>query len=93
MQTPLPTFQPNQSVQHTTHGAGVVLIDNGETAVVRFTLSIQECLKRELTLVRSLQERMAAETWDVPLEVIARVQAAAICSVNDTWGVYSPSRM
>ena len=88
-------FLPQQTVTHARLGSGSVLLDSGQTVLVRFHGSgtIEECLKGELTPVRSLDDRIKATTWDIPMEVIARVQAEAIHSVNDTWGVYAPSRM
>lgn len=80
-------------VRHGRLGDGVVLADRGETVLVRFGQDIKECLKGELTCVRTMEDRIAAELWDVPMDVIARVQAEAIVSVNDAWGVYAPSKM
>ena len=38
-------------------------------------------------------QAIEAETWHSPLEVVTRVQAECIQSVNDTWGVFSLSRI
>jgi len=86
-------WTPNQRVRHPRHGMGTVLMDRGETVIIRFTRGLEECLKSDLERVEAVEDRLQQSAWDVPLRVIARVQAEAITSVNESWGVYSPSRM
>lgn len=93
MAIPEQNWEMDTPVRHIRLGEGVALLDRGSTVVVRFGQSIEECLKSELTQVRSFKDRMMAEVWDVPIDVVARVQAEAIKSANDAWGVYSPSKM
>lgn len=80
-------------VRHSEFGTGRVVIDNAETVVVRFDHGIEECLALTLTAVSGPAQRIHDETWDSPLEVVTRIQAEAICSVNDQWGVFSLSRI
>ncbi|MFC1805393.1 DEAD/DEAH box helicase [Planctomycetota bacterium] len=80
-------------VHHERYGVGAVVANMGETAVVRFDQRIEECATSDLELLPPLIRRMGAAEWDVPLEVINRVQAEAITSVNSAWGVFARSRI
>lgn len=86
-------FAQNDLVRHPQYGVGNVLTDMGDTVVVRFGQEIKECAKEDLTPVLSLLQRMEKEEWDIPLEVINRIQGEAIRSVNDTWGTFARSRI
>lgn len=86
-------FQSGVSVRHPRFGVGTVLMDNGPTTLVRFADSIQECLRADLQPMAGLEQRLQSDRWDAPLDVINRAQAEAILSVNDTWGVFSRSRV
>src|SRR5262249_14213552 len=65
----------------------------GQTAVVRFEDGLQECDKAELTTVGTPVQEIFASPWNSPIEVVTRAQAATIESANDTWGVFSTSRI
>ena len=82
-----------ERVRHQRFGIGSVRLDEGITAIVRFEHGVEECEKSALELVPGLQQAINSPTWHAPLEVISRVQAAAIESVNDLWGVLSCSRI
>jgi ERCC4-related helicase len=69
------------------------MIDNGPTLVVRFAHGIEECDASDLEAVAAPFDVFERDEWDVPLEVVSRLQAEAIKSVNDTWGVFSKSRV
>ncbi len=86
-------LQQGESVQHAMYGTGVVVADMGTTAVVRFGHSIEELAKKDLKRVASLLQRLSEPIWDVPLEVINRIQAESIVSVNNAWGVFARSRI
>ena len=66
---------------------------NGATLVVRFAHGIEECESADLEVVAAPHEAVDRDEWDIPLEVVNRLQAEAILSVNDTWGVFSKSRV
>ena len=83
-------FQRDDRVIHPQFGPGSVLSDEGETVVVRFSSSIQECRKSELTLAPSQGQDAV---WAAPREVVARGLAYLIESINDSWGVFSRSRI
>lgn len=80
-------------VRSETFGAGHVIVDDGQTVVVQFEHGIERCTANELVQIDTPLQAAAKDTWDVPLEVVTRVQAEAIQSVNDTWGVLSKSRI
>lgn len=86
-------FKKDSQVRHAEYGLGRVRADDGETVVVRFEHGIEECLASSLESVIGVESRIHDDQWDVPLEVVARVLAEAICSVNDQWGVFSLSRI
>lgn len=80
-------------VNHPRHGAGQVIADAGEFVVARFGTTIQQVLRAELTLARSLEQSLATATLDESGETLMRATAMAIRSVNDQWGVFSRSRV
>ena len=86
-------FSKDDGVEHTRFGRGSVLIDEGETVVVRFEHGIESCEKTDLSLVSTPLQAISLSEWHPPLKVITRIQAEAIQSVNDAWGVFSPSRI
>lgn len=87
------TYNRGDRVKHLQYGDGEILIDYGETAVIRFEHGIEECPKANLLRSQSLEDAISNSEWHDPLEVIARTQALAIRSVNDMWGVFSLARI
>jgi len=86
-------YNSSDRVNHPQYGQGEVVIDNGETVVVRFEHGIEECAKSCLSRLQSLQEAIATSEWHNPQEAIAHSQALAIRSVNDMWGVFSLAKI
>ena len=86
-------FDSETAVRHPRFGAGKVVLNRGDSVVVRFDHGIEECLGADLELVEGLAERMAAQRLDPALHVVTRVLAECIRSVNDAWGVFSRSRI
>lgn len=86
-------FTTNATVRHPRFGLGQVVLDQGDSVVVRFGHEIQECLAVDLESVEALADRMAAERPDHALHVVTRVLGECIRSVNDAWGVFSRSRI
>lgn len=86
-------YNRGDQVNHFQYGNGEVILDNGETVVVRFEHGIEECAKSYLSRLQSLQEAIAAPEWYNPQEAIAHTQALAIRSVNDMWGVFSLAKI
>jgi len=80
-------------VRHDNFGTGRVEIDKGPTVLVRFEHGFEECEKLTLSLILTPLQAIELKKWHKPLEVITRVQAGAIQSLNDSWGVFSQSRI
>ena len=83
----------NAAVKHPGFGPGLVVLDQGDSVVVRFEHGIEECLATDLELVVDLAERLSSGRLDPALQVVARVLGECIRSVNDAWGVFSRSRI
>ena len=86
-------FNRDSAVGHPRFGRGQIVVDQGDSVVVRFEHGIEECLATDLELIDSLSERMAAGRLDPALHVVTRVLGECIRSVNDAWGVFSRSRI
>lgn len=80
-------------VKHERFGVGSVEYDKGVTVIVRFKHGIEECEKTALQQLLGPLQALELREWHNPLQVITRIQAEAIESVNDAWGVFSPSRI
>lgn len=80
-------------VNHPAHGGGKVMLDSGDTVVVRFGAEIHQVLRSELSLSRSLAISLEDGRVDDSVDAILRASALAIRSVNDQWGVFSRSRV
>jgi superfamily II DNA or RNA helicase len=86
-------YEKGTTVRHPRFGRGVVRLDDGETTLVRFEHGVEECLRTDLELLDGVNERALAGKWDPAINVVTRVLANCICSVNDSWGVFSRSRI
>ncbi|MCG7881582.1 MAG: helicase SNF2, partial [Candidatus Thiodiazotropha endolucinida] len=86
-------LRPGDEVVHQRYGPGSVEYPKGETAIVRFEHGLEECDIQALKKQVSLKAALELNEWHNPVEVIAKSQAAAIQSVNDSWGVFSRSRI
>lgn len=86
-------FAKDDQVRSSQFGIGRIILDDGATVVVRFEHGIEECEASSLEKLRTAQQALDISEWHAPLEVITRIQAEAIQSVNDSWGVLSRSRI
>lgn len=86
-------FEKDQQVQHPGFGTGTVILDQGETVIVRFGDRIESCETAALTRRIALAEAARLGHWSPTLDVTLKAQAAAIRSLNDAWGVFSRSRI
>lgn len=86
-------FNGDSAVKHPRFGRGQVVVDQGDSVIVRFEHGIEECLTADLQLMDSLYDRIAAKRLDPALHVVTRVLGECIRSVNDAWGVFSRSRI
>jgi ERCC4-related helicase len=88
-----PSWDTGARVDSDRFGIGTIQLDKGPTAIIRFEHGLEECDKQELRPIASPHEVLNRKKWDVPLELVNRLQAESIHSVNDTWGVFSRSRI
>ena len=86
-------FDQGVAVRHDRFGRGQVVVDQGESVVVRFEHGIEECLVGEVVPLDDLSTRLADGRFDPPLPVVARILGLCIRSVNDSWGVFARSRI
>ena len=86
-------FNPGDNVRHAGFGRGEVVVDQGESVVVRFGHGLEECLASEVEQLDDLATRLAEGRCDPTLPVVARILAHCIRSVNDAWGVFARSRI
>ncbi len=86
-------YDQGDHVESAKFGLGQVILDDGRTVVAQFEHGIERCLPSELAQVATPAQAITRMTWDVPLEVVVRMLAEAIQSVNDMWGVLSKSRI
>jgi ERCC4-related helicase len=82
-----------QTVYHKRFGAGIVELAKGETVIVRFEHGLEECRTETLIIQLGVEDAIAALHWYSPLETITRLLAEAILSINESWGVFSRSRI
>jgi ERCC4-related helicase len=81
------------AVNHPRHGLGRVVVDLGETVVVRFGATVQQVLASEIAVAPSLHTALRDGASGSPIDAIVRAQALAIRSVNNQWGIFSRSRV
>ncbi len=86
-------FIIGSEVRHQRFGNGLVEFIKGKTAFVRFAHGIESCDLSSLGKRTGLLDVLDKGNFQPPLEVIAKAQALAIQSVNDSWGVFSRSKI
>jgi ERCC4-related helicase len=80
-------------VKHPVFGIGRIEADLGDTVIVRFSHGLEQCDPGDLAEFLSA-ERALSEGIGSPIgKVILRMLSHSISSCNDTWGVFSPSRI
>lgn len=87
------TLIAGNQVKHQRFGIGEVQLVRETTALVRFESGFEERPIAELELVKDAMEAISEGKFDNLREVLARCQALTIRSVNDSWGVFSTSRI
>ena len=70
-----------------------MILDQGDTVIVRFKHGIESCEAGGLIRRPSLADAVKLGKWSPALDVTLKAQAAAIRSLNDMWGVFSRSRI
>lgn len=86
-------FKPGQQVRHERFGLGTIELLRESSALIRFESSFEERPLSELEPVRSANEALSEGVYDDLRQVLARCQALSIRSINDSWGVFSSSRI
>ena len=86
-------FKNGISVKHERFGFGSVEVVTGETAIVRFGDKLEQCLCEDLEIQPGVRENASSGKIDCPRKTLSRGQALCIRSINDSWGVFSPSRI
>ena len=87
------SFELGDQVNSGKFGKGRVEFDKGPTVIVRFDHGIEECEKSALRRLLTPLQALELKEWHRPLEVITKIQAEAVQSANDSWGVFSRSRI
>ena len=87
------TLSAGDQVFHRTHGNGSVLMSDGVTAVVRFDQGLEQVLLGELTPRLTVRQALESGRVNPQVETQLHLQAELITSLNDTWGVFSRSRI
>lgn len=82
-----------EQVHHQKYGQGSIIVNNGETLVVRFIHGIEEVgretLQERTSVVQAIESGDVGPSFDAAL----RTLSAAISSVNNSWGVFARSRI
>ena len=86
-------FEAEQRVHHLRFGTGSVILDQGDTVVVRFEDRIESCEATSLTARLGVADAVKLRRWSSIQDVTLKAQAATIRSLNDAWGVFSRSRI
>ncbi len=86
-------LNPEDQVEHERFGHGVVEFPKKETVIVRFEHGLEECTFASLVKVVNLSDAINNREVHPVMKVVTRAQSLAIQSVNDSWGVFSRSRI
>ena len=86
-------YKTGNKVEHVRFGLGTIQVTTDSTAIVRFEHGIEEVLISELELVRTISDAISEQAWASPLHVLCLGLSSAIVSVNNTWGLFSRSRI
>ncbi len=86
-------FIEGQTVVHSTFGTGHIEFNKDKTCIVRFKHGLEECPVDSLQIKSGVGEDILSGRFSAPYQTICKILAEAIFSVNDTWGVFSKSRI
>lgn len=87
------TFSAGQKVRHAKHGLGEVMMQTDQTTIIRFEGGISEVLSSELSKERDFYGALVAGEQDNFERTLLHFQAEIIRHLNDSWGVFSRSRI
>ncbi|MTI13159.1 DEAD/DEAH box helicase [Sansalvadorimonas verongulae] len=80
-------------VLHPKYGTGAVEVNKGLTVLVRFEHGYEECLAEELSTKKGLLQVIEGGEHQPVQRVACRALALALRSINDSWGVFSRSKI
>ncbi|WP_052569277.1 DEAD/DEAH box helicase, partial [Chitinivibrio alkaliphilus] len=80
-------------IHHKKFGEGSLMMENGSTVVVRFSHGIEECPVSEVSIRKNIVSSLEDGDSVDSKKTLLKSLAASIRSVNDTWGVFSKSRI
>lgn len=83
----------SEKVFHQEHGEGSLIQDLGDTVIARFRSGIQECRKIDLEFRVTIQSAISSKEFHDANRTLARAQSIIIQTVNQAWGVFSPSKI
>ena len=83
----------SEKVFHQEHGEGSLIQDLGDTVIARFRSGIQECRKADLEFRVTVQSAISSKEFHDANRTLARAQSIIIQTVNQAWGVFSPSKI
>ncbi len=86
-------IKKGSKVKHNVFGEGIVKYVDEETAGVRFEKSLEEVPLSELEYILSLEDCVDRNYISDSFEMVLKILANTIISINDTWGVFSLSRI
>lgn len=86
-------IQIGSLVRHVEHGLGTVIQIAGDTFYVQFPSSIHGVQLDELVLELSKADQLDGLSKESSTKAKLRMQALVIQSINDSWGVFSRSRI
>lgn len=87
-------LEAGDRVRHRRYGGGRVQMLQGPLAIVEFDDGQMHRVEVSELEEQTLASRVSGRsTWDPLLPTLLRLQAEAITSANDAWGVFSPSNI
>lgn len=86
-------FRQKDWVIHQKFGKGIVQIDNGDTVLVRFGNDFQEVEKFNLKILKTPLQALRDDYLNPKIDLLINLQARIINSINDTWGIFTISKI
>jgi superfamily II DNA or RNA helicase len=86
-------LKTGSKVKHNVYGNGIIKYLDESTAGVRFDNGLEEIPLDELVYVLSLEDCISQNHISDTAELTLKMLALTIISINDTWGVFSLSRI
>jgi hypothetical protein len=78
---------------HKVHGLGKIILDEGDELLIEFKNGIKRCLRDDLELKESPSDKIIKNEVDDFDRCTARTEASLINTINESWGLFSVSRI